>query len=79
VRFGRCHLCQRGLEVEFCGACGHWFCGECGKHFFARGLAAFRELVEAVRGKNTLAGDAKNCCGPRDAVRASNADKGESR
>ena len=53
---GICHLCdpKRITEVEFCSMCNHWFCDDCRRRYWARGLAAVKQMIGRKR---------KGCCG----------------
>lgn len=54
---GKCHLCEEMTNVFECELCGHWLCIKCQPRAFARGVAAFKELVGGRR---------EGCCGPWD-------------
>lgn len=58
---GRCHICKRITEVEYCDTCKHYLCEECEEDWIARGTAAIKELFKKLSQQSSSDG---RCCGP---------------
>ncbi len=55
---GKCHICKEQAWVGFCKLCDHWFCDKCRQKYWARGLAAVKQMV---------GGKTPGCCGVTNA------------
>jgi hypothetical protein len=51
---GKCHFHEGIVEIEYCPACQHFFCEDCRRRYWARGLAAVKQMIGGRR---------KGCCG----------------
>ncbi|MEM2966426.1 MAG: hypothetical protein QW052_05765 [Candidatus Nitrosocaldaceae archaeon] len=60
---GRCHICRKVTEVEYCTVCKHYLCRECEDNWVARGKEAVKELLyKFFKSDSDALKD--RCCGP---------------